>query len=183
MLGGAPLEVAYSRNSQQQNNYRVINSDMKRKNQRSNKYFNEDMSLKSTNKYSNVSVPIPMNYEQETHQPYQQVENVKPNMNNNQQLIKQVEEKLNTPKKEHFGTINMDNFKSSGEFDCQKMLDHCAKCEKCRNYLMKKLKVSPQSSQDKEREDILNLVIYAMTGIFILFLLDAFMSLGKLLRK
>ncbi len=176
---GAPLDTAYGSMPRKKNNYKTINTDLKRKNQRSNKYFNEDNSLKSDDQ---VSIPIPMDYENVVHSRYQDVKPLQPNMNNNQELIEKVVKKMEEPKKEHFGTINMETF-STDSFDCQKMLAHVANCEKCRKFLMKKLKVSPQTQQDKEREDMLNLVIYAMTGIFILFLLDAFMSLGKMLRK
>ena len=48
---------------------------------------------------------------------------------------------------------------------------------------MNKMNLSPKTSEDKKREDMLDVAIYILTGVFVLFLLDSFMNLGKYLKR
>lgn len=66
--------------------------------------------------------------------------------------------------------------------DCGHLIEHLAKCPKCRLYLEKHFggQGNAQKYINKKREDqLLDIAIYVVTGIFILFLLDIFVRLGK----
>jgi hypothetical protein len=66
--------------------------------------------------------------------------------------------------------------------DCGHLIEHLAKCPKCRLYLEKHFggQGNAQKYINKKREDqLLDIAIYVATGIFILFLLDIFVRLGK----
>ncbi len=64
---------------------------------------------------------------------------------------------------------------------CSDIIDHVRKCEVC----MKSLEFEFKNSNDYPfdiPEHVVNAIIYVITGIFILFLLDIFVKLGKLIR-
>jgi|TARA_B100000929_G_scaffold130426_1_gene103243 hypothetical protein len=66
--------------------------------------------------------------------------------------------------------------------DCGHLIEHLAQCPKCRLYLEKHFggQGNAQKYINKKREDqLLDIAIYVATGIFILFLLDIFVRLGK----
>lgn len=66
--------------------------------------------------------------------------------------------------------------------DCGHLIEHLAQCPKCRLYLEKHFggQGNAQKYMNKKREDqLLDIAIYVATGIFILFLLDIFVRLGK----
>lgn len=95
---------------------------------------------------------------------------------------KKLEEKIerfeSTPAKEII-SIDIDD----EEVGCLKFLDHISKCEKCREFIAKKFNLTPKTTEDKKREDMLDVAIYILTGVFVLFLLDSFMNLGKYLKR
>ena len=93
------------------------------------------------------------------------------------ELEKKIEKFENQPKKEKI-SINLDD-----NDDCMKLLDHMSKCEKCREFIMKKMNLYPKTTEDKKREEMLDVAIYILTGVFVLFLLDSFMNLGKFLKR
>ena len=67
---------------------------------------------------------------------------------------------------------------------CDNFLEHIKTCKSCRAYVMEKFAVSPEKSEsDKNREEMLDIAIYILTGVFVLFLLDTFMNLGRFLKK
>jgi hypothetical protein len=71
------------------------------------------------------------------------------------------------------------------DINCGHLLEHLAKCPKCRLYLEKHFGKQDNSQEylRKKREDqFLDIAIYIVTGIFILFLLDIFVRLGKFMK-
>lgn len=81
---------------------------------------------------------------------------------------------------EGFGNIS--NTDTHTDSDCGHLIEHLAKCPKCRLYLEKHFggNGNVQKYINKKREDqLLDIAIYVATGIFILFLLDIFVRLGK----
>jgi FKBP-type peptidyl-prolyl cis-trans isomerase (trigger factor) len=74
---------------------------------------------------------------------------------------------------------------STKDINCGHLLEHLAKCPKCRLYLEKHFgkQENIQKYIQKKREDqFLDIAIYIVTGIFILFLLDIFVRLGKFMK-
>ena len=71
------------------------------------------------------------------------------------------------------------------DINCGHLLEHLAKCPKCRLYLEKHFGKQDNAEEylRKKREDqFLDIAIYIVTGIFILFLLDIFVRLGKFMK-
>ena len=69
--------------------------------------------------------------------------------------------------------------------ECSSILTHLSKCEKCRNFVRQKFAPQkPQQEVEEEQKDdeYLDLAIYIVTGIFILFVLDMLLKFGKRLR-
>ena len=69
---------------------------------------------------------------------------------------------------------------------CNRFLYHLSICGKCREFIRKKfgserkiVEVPRKSNQD----EFLDIALYIITGIFMLFLLDLFLKLGKFLGK
>ena len=76
----------------------------------------------------------------------------------------------------------MESFDNDSDSDCGHLIEHLSKCSKCKLYLEKHFgkQGSIQKYINKKREDqLLDIAIYVATGIFILFLLDIFVRLGK----
>ena len=71
----------------------------------------------------------------------------------------------------------------SEESECLRFLNHISKCEKCRKFIIKKFNIQPENPEQKNREEMLDIAIYILTGVFVLFLLDSFMNLGKYLKR
>ena len=66
--------------------------------------------------------------------------------------------------------------------ECSSILKHLAVCEKCRQFIQKKFAPEPKKEEDEEEEEndeYLDLAIYIITGVFVLFLLDLLMKFGK----
>lgn len=67
---------------------------------------------------------------------------------------------------------------------CDNFLEHIKTCKSCRAYVMENFaSKTVKSDSDKNREEMLDIAIYILTGVFILFLLDTFMGLGKFLKR
>lgn len=69
--------------------------------------------------------------------------------------------------------------------ECSSILTHLSHCEKCRHFVRQKF--APSKNQEKveeedKDEEYLDLAIYIVTGVFILFVLDMLMKFGKRLR-
>ena len=81
----------------------------------------------------------------------------------------------------------LESFQNSTEDSngCGHLIKHLANCPKCRLYLEKYFgkQESIQRYIAKKREDqFLDIAIYIVSGIFLLFLLDIFVRLGKFLK-
>jgi len=78
-----------------------------------------------------------------------------------------------------------ERFTGAAKNSCSKMLFHLSKCSKCRKYVMEKFQIEKQEvsiAKKSTRDELLDIAIYIITGIFILFLLDIIVRLGKNLR-
>lgn len=72
----------------------------------------------------------------------------------------------------------------SSRLSCDNFLEHIKTCKSCRAYVMEKFSISPEKTEsEKNREEMLDIAIYILTGVFVLFLLDTFLNLGKFLKK
>ena len=125
----------------------------------------------------------PVGIQRSKYTTYQNVENFSNSLEGDK-IIKDIETKFdreyNQPEASRGEYITL---KDTEESDCLKFLDHISKCEKCRNFMMKKLKLTPETPEQKNREEMLDIAIYILTGVFVLFLLDSFMSLGKFIKR
>lgn len=78
------------------------------------------------------------------------------------------------------------NENSYGKYqtECSSILTHLSHCEKCRNFVRQKFAPAKKEEHQEEEkeEEYLDLAIYIVTGIFILFVLDMLMKFGKRLR-
>ena len=153
--------------------------------ERENKYNNIIKDLVQDNSrqgYVEKNTQIPGGIQRSKYTMYQNVENFSNSLEEDK-IIKNIENKIDRdynqpePQKEYI------TLKDTEESDCLKFLDHISKCEKCRNFIIKKFKLTAETPERKNRQEMLDIAIYILTGVFVLFLLDSFMSLGKYLKK
>ncbi len=64
--------------------------------------------------------------------------------------------------------------------ECSSILTHLSHCEKCRNFVQQKFCSSQQEEEYNEdaSDEYLDLAIYIVTGIFILFMIDILVKFG-----
>lgn len=124
------------------------------------------------------TIPDPILSEGSKYTKYKPVNDFTNKYNNIKEIEKKVENFENVEKKD---TLDFKN--NSKNIECMEFLDHISKCEKCREFIMKKMNLRPINKEDKMRQDMLDIAIYVLSGIFILFLLDSFMGFGKMLKK
>lgn len=107
------------------------------------------------------------------------------NYSNIENMSKYIEKKYNKKKEEKINNMKKrkkkENFQDEIE-ECQKFIEHLSKCSRCRQFLIKKLKLN-KNPEDIKREQYLDLVIFTLSGVFILFLLDMVLNFGKSLNK
>lgn len=76
-----------------------------------------------------------------------------------------------------------ENFNNEPSYkDCEDFLRHLEKCQRCRMLLIKKFNLD-KKPEDYKREEYLDIVIYALSGVFLLFLIDIILNFGKNLNK
>jgi hypothetical protein len=63
--------------------------------------------------------------------------------------------------------------------DCEDIIRHCLKCKNCRKKLIEAFKIN---NEQNKTDELLDIVIYALTGVFVLFLLDFFIKIGKIVK-
>ena len=67
--------------------------------------------------------------------------------------------------------------------ECSSILKHLSQCEKCRQFVKQKFAPSrpihKEEEEEEENDEYLDLAIYVITGIFILFLLDMLLKFTK----
>ena len=131
--------------------------------------------LNSDNR-SNKNIPDPSMSNKSKYTTYKEIENFenKYNIDKIDEIVDKIE---NTEKKDEI-KINMNTDNS-----CLEFLDHISKCEKCRNFILKKMNLKSKTEEDMLKENMLDITIYILSGIFILFLLNSFINLGKMLKK
>lgn len=88
--------------------------------------------------------------------------------------IKKKVENVVKVKKEHFDDISIK--------ECEDFLNHLEKCQRCRMFLIKKFNLD-KKPDDIKREQYLDIIIFALSGVFVLFLLDIVLNFGKNLNK
>lgn len=72
-----------------------------------------------------------------------------------------------------------ENYENYVDTECDNFLEHILTCEKCKEYILQKYNMKDNSINN---DDMLDVAIYILTGIFVLFILDSFISLGKFLK-
>ena len=156
----ASLDEIYDSNTLQvrKNNYNEVMKNLTEKNKRDQKMVSENRGEPKAAGRSGY---------------YSKVENY---TNELDQLEKLIDNKYNKEPE----TIQI---KQDEESECLRFLDHISKCEKCRNFIIKKFNIQPENPEQKNREEMLDIAIYILTGVFVLFLLDSFMNLGKYLKR
>jgi len=153
--------------------------------QRQNSYDYIIKNLVQTQK-SEPSRNIPVPTGDSKYSTYKRVENFDNTVED--KVLKDIETKIDTdynkPEKKKYISIpeEPEHF-SNSEDECMRFLAHISKCEKCREFVMKKFGVAPKNQDQKNREEMLDIAIYILTGVFVLFLLDSFMSLGRFIKK
>jgi len=106
------------------------------------------------------------------------------NYSNLDDMSKLIEKKYNE-KKENEGQKKNEGQKENFENEikqCENFLEHLEKCSRCRQFLIKKFKLD-KNPEDMKREQYLDLAIFTLSGVFILFLLDIVLNFGKNLNK
>jgi hypothetical protein len=108
------------------------------------------------------------------------------NYSNLDDMSKLIEKKYNKKKKEKKEIAKKiepkkENFENEIK-QCEKFLEHLEKCSRCRQFLIKKFKLD-KNPEDMKREQYLDLAIFTLSGVFILFLLDIVLNFGKSLNK
>jgi len=106
------------------------------------------------------------------------------NLDDMSKLIEKKYNKKKTAEKKKVKEIkieNKENFKNEIE-QCEQFLEHLSKCSRCRQFLIKKFKLD-KNPEDIKREQYLDLAIFTLSGVFILFLLDIVLNFGKSLNK
>jgi hypothetical protein len=113
------------------------------------------------------------------------------NYSNLEDMSKLIEKKYNNKKSEEKIKKNIKkNIKKKENFttgqneieQCEKFIEHLSKCSRCRQFLIKKLNLD-KNPDDIKREQYLDLAIFTLSGIFVLFLLDIVLNFGKSLNK
>lgn len=114
---------------------------------------------------------------------YNRPENFNNNLEQQQQQVQYIESQLdNSSNQREHETITLDT--DNNENDCLKFLDHLSKCKKCRDFIIKKFNLTEQDDPSiKRKDEMLDMAIYILTGVFILFILDSFISLGKYIKR
>jgi hypothetical protein len=74
-----------------------------------------------------------------------------------------------------------ENFQNEMD-ECINFIKHLEKCKKCRQFLIKKFNLD-KKPEDIKREQYLDIVIFTLSGIFVLFLFDMIFNFGKSLNK
>lgn len=147
--------------------------------ERKNSYDYIIKNLTNTQK-SEPSKNIPLPIGDNRYTTYKKVENFSNSLESD--TVKAIEDKIdreyNNPEKQYITMMTKEE-----DIECANFLNHIAKCEKCREFIIKKFNLTPKTSADKNREEMLDIAIYILTGVFVLFLLDSFMSLGKYIKR
>ena len=180
----ASLDEVYDTPTQKdrENKYNSIIKDLITSNQNEHKTISKNVPTgiqrQSYSDYENIGAPLAN--QRADYTTYQKVENFSNSLESDK-ILKSIETKIdnehNQPKQD-FITL-----KNTEQSDCLKFLDHISKCEKCRDFIIKKFNLTPETPEQKNREEMLDIAIYILTGVFVLFLLDSFMSLGKYLKR
>ena len=112
------------------------------------------------------------------------------NYSNIENMSKYIEEKYNEQKEEKKENKKKKKIKKKENFtteqneieECEEFIKHLSKCSRCRQLLIKKLNLN-RNPEDIKREQYLDLVIFTLSGVFVLFLLDMVLNFGKNLNK
>lgn len=80
-------------------------------------------------------------------------------------------------KKENVEKFSNINYSGKYQSECSSILTHLSQCIKCRKFVQNKF--APQETEKEDNDEYLDLAIYIVTGIFILFTLDMVMKFGR----
>lgn len=168
----ASLDEIYNDNNKMQ---QQINEQQQRQNSYDN-IIKDLIYSQKEDSYSNIPEPISTSNNFTTYQKVQNTSNKISPKKSAAKLEKRIENFEDSYKSKKIA-IDIDNI------PCDNMLEHILKCDKCRNIIIEEFQLNNKTIEDKKREDMLDVAIYVLTGVFVLFLLDSFMNLGKYLKK
>ena len=76
----------------------------------------------------------------------------------------------------------LENFNNISVKECEDFLKHLENCQRCRFFLIKKFNLD-KKPEDLKREQYLDIIIFALSGVFVLFFIDIILNFGKNLNK
>ena len=117
-------------------------------------------------------------------QKYELTTKVKPNdfSNGNEVKVEEEKEKKIKKKVEKVEKKQKENFEDVSVKECEDFLNHLQKCQRCRMFLIKKFNLD-KKPEDIKREQYLDIIIFGLSGVFVLFFLDMILNFGKSLKK
>jgi len=164
---GAPLSIAYDENliRKHDDGVKGIINKIIETQQRDKKYFiqKEQERKKNFSRYPTIQ-DYSYNNEVEKQLAYQ-----------DRQAEKDQQRKLKSRR---------ENFSMASDNSCQSFIEHARSCPGCAKKILDML----QSDEDKkmrykQNNDSLDIIIYTLSGVFLLFLMNTFIKLGKSLKK
>lgn len=95
---------------------------------------------------------------------------------------KPIEKPIEKPVKKTIEKPKIENFNDVTIAECEDFLKHLEKCQRCRMFLIKKFNLD-KKPEDLKREQYLDIIIFALSGVFVLFFIDIILNFGKNLKK
>jgi hypothetical protein len=135
------------------------------------------------NKNKTFDNPEPDRFKSQV-QSYEQTNDNYFNLNSEDELIRKIEQKIIKKEQKNETQKNGKNKQMKENFtdldsDCEDIIRHCLKCKNCRKKLIEAFKIN---NEQNKTDELLDIVIYALTGVFVLFLLDFFIKIGKIVK-
>jgi type III secretory pathway component EscR len=152
-------------------------------------YKTDNKTKEKTNKYDSIIKNLIQSNKRNNIQNYEIPDPITPpsisifSPYSQQPIIEKKKEKKIEKKIEN--NISLDKNKekfTNNRNDCKNFLQHLTKCEKCRNYIFDNLKKKHREENNIIKEELLDISIFVLSGIFVLFLVDSLINLGKILK-
>ena len=141
------------------------------------------------NIYSDITNNI-INYNKDTQYPENNIENFydinEQKLDNIDNFNNEVESEAEDSDSDNEVDYQDENFEDLDKEYCNRFLYHLSICNSCREFIRKKFGVRRkivQIARKNSKDEILDIALYIITGIFMLFLLDLFLKLGKYLGR
>ena len=165
---GAPLEIAYEENlvrKHQDSVDGIINKIIKTQ-QRDREFF--------------------IKKEQKRQQEFSRFPEVKDYTYNNsvEAHLKYQDERAEKENREKIAGKENFNSKPMTDMNCEEIIKHALGCPSCKQMLIEQFqKDDSLTLKSKQNNDSLDIIIYTLSGIFLLFLMNTFIKLGRSLKK